>query len=170
MKMNQTMEEILKKLEELKKKGELDITTEEDVSIGIMNLIGAEEHLYFTAEKTRKPEYLDLLNEVREQRKILMKRLLPKTEGESWCLSKHLLSAAMRMMEVGTKLQTDGKKDEAKEMFDGGYKMYSMFWAIRFDIIKAHEIHVCGVEDGPADGKAWSTEDIVGRLVDCCKE
>ncbi|MFZ2038398.1 MAG: hypothetical protein WAV11_00450 [Minisyncoccia bacterium] len=164
-------EEIIKKIEDLKKTGEVDITSEEDLSLAVMNLIGVEEHLYFTAEKTKKPVYFEMLHEAREERKKLMKKLLPKNEGESWCLSKHLLSTTMRMMEVGTKLFTDGKKDEAKEMFDGAYKIYSMFWALRFGIMKAHEIQACAIPGTETDeNKPMTMEDIVSKLVDCCKE
>ena len=31
-------------------------------------------------------------------------------EGETWCIAKHLLATTMRLMEVGTKLQSSGKK------------------------------------------------------------
>ena len=163
-------EEIIKKIDEMKKSGQVDITSEEDLSIAVMNLLGVEEHLYFTAEKTKKPVYFDMLYEAREERKKLMKKLLPKNEGESWCLSKHLLSVTMRMMEVGTKLFTDGKKDEAKEMFDGAYKMYSMFWALRFGIMSAADIHACAIPEKENENKPMTLEDITSKLVDCCKE
>ncbi len=169
MEINAKMKEAISRLEELKAKGELDISKDEDVSLAVMNLIGAEEHLFFTAEKTGKPEYLELLNEVREERKKMMKLLLPKTEGETWCMSKHLLSASMRMMEVATKLQTEGRKDEAKDMFDGAYKVYSMFWAVRLEILQGSDLK-CELNTINNNEKPWTTEDIVGRLVDCCKE
>ena len=75
-----------------------------------------------------------------------------------------------QMMEVGTKLLTDGKKDEAKEMFDGAYKMYSMFWALRFGIMKAEEIAACAISEKEDENKPMTLEDITSKLVDCCKE
>ena len=96
--------DVLKKVEELKKKGAIDLSTEEDLSVAIMNLISLEEHFFFTGARTDKPEYYDMLNEVRQVRKSLMERLISKTEGETWCISKHLLATVMRLLEVGTKL------------------------------------------------------------------
>jgi hypothetical protein len=91
--------------------------------------------------------------------------MLDKTEGETWCISKHLLSASYRLMEVGTKLQSQGKKKEAQEMFDNSYKMYSMFWALRLKVITVDE-----VKENTASEKPWTVEDIVEKLVDCCHE
>jgi hypothetical protein len=163
-------QELFKKVEEMKKTGKVDVSTDEDVSVAVMNLIGIEEHFYFTAEKTGKPEYFEMLHQVRTERTKLMKRLLPKNEGESWCLSKHLLTTTMRMMEVGTKLYSEGKKEEAKEMYDGAYKMYSMFWALRFEIMDNKDIHACAIPEEGDGNKPWSMQDIVNKLVDCCNE
>jgi hypothetical protein len=158
-------EEVLKKIQSLKTGGTLDLSSDEDLSIAIMNLISLEEHLYFTAEKTGKKEYFDMLNEVREMRKKLLARMIDKKEGESWCISKHLLAASMRLIEVGTKAQTDKKPEEAKEIFDYAYKLYSMFWAIRLKVINVEEVKEIAKKDEP-----WKLEDIVNKLIDCCGE
>ena len=48
-----------------------------------MNLIGIEEHLFFTAEKTGKKDmYYSLLHEVREMRKELLKKIIKEYEGQ----------------------------------------------------------------------------------------
>ena len=93
-------ETLIKKIEEMKSSGTVDLSTEEDLSLAVMNLISLEEHFFFTAEKTGRPEYFDWLNEVRSIRKSLLGRMLDKHEGETWCVSKHLLAATMRLMEV----------------------------------------------------------------------
>jgi hypothetical protein len=167
----QKFEELVKKIEAMKKSGQVDLSTEEDLSLAIMNLIGLEEHFFFTAEKTGKGEYFDMMNNVREMRKDLLGKLIDKNkhEGETWCISKHLLSASMRMIEVGTKLYSDDRKDEAKEFFDKAYKMYSLFWAIRLKIINTQDFNEIAKEE-KAKGQAWSYEDIVEKLVDCCDE
>lgn len=95
--------DLLKKIDKIKKTDGIDLSANEDLSIAIMNLISIEEHLFFTAEKTNKPQYLTLLNEVRSMRGDLLKRIIKDYEGEVWCISKHLLAASMRLMEVGTK-------------------------------------------------------------------
>jgi len=165
--------ELIKKIEEMKKSGTIDLSMEEDLSIAIMNLVSLEEHFFFTGEKTGKPEYFDLLNEVRLVRKSLLGRLIDKHEGETWCVSKHLLATAMRLIEVGTKLHSDGKKEEAKETFDYAYRIYSLFWALRLKLIDIKGLKETAANESirqAQDKKPWSLEDIVNKLVDCCDE
>ena len=169
-------EELLDKVQKLKKGNKIDLSLEEDLSIAIMNLISLEEHFFFTAMKTQKPDYLDMLNETRAIRKIMLARMIDKHEGETWCVSKHLLAATMRLLEVGTKYLSDGKKKEATEVFESAHKIYAMFWALRLKLIDMQ-----GITKLPGDklnvhdtnknkGKAWQVEDIVNKLVDCCNE
>jgi len=165
MKEIDNWKKLQEKIEALKKNGGVDLSTEEDLSIAVMNLISLEEHFFFTGEKTGKSEYFDMLSEVREMRKTLLARMMDVNEGESWCISKHLLATTMRLMEVGTKLGQDGKKKEMKETFDYAYKAYSMFWALRLKLIDTKAL---GIQNG--DKKKWSVEDIVTKLVDCCNE
>lgn len=159
------MDDILKKVEEMRKSGTVDLSLDEDLSIAVMNLISLEEHFFFTGEKTSDTGYFDMLAEVREMRKGLLQKLMFKNDGESWCISKHLLATSMRLMEVGTKLQGSGKKEEAKEFFDRSYRMYSLFWALRLKIID-----VVGLKDFAASEKPWTVDDIVTKLVNCCDE
>lgn len=156
---------LIEKIEKLKASGTYDLSMEEDLSIAIMNLISLEEHFFFTAQKTKKPDYYDLLSQTREIRKTMLARLINKHEGETWCVSKHLLAASMRLIEVGTKLQADGKKKEAKETFDAAYKTYSLFWAIRLKLLDTSSL-----KKKKEEKKAMNYEDIVSELVDCCKE
>lgn len=160
-------DELLKKVESMKSSGSYDLSTEEDLSIAIMNLISLEEHFFFTGNKTGKDEYFAMIDEVRSLRKELLAKMMPVNEGETWCISKHLLSSTMRMMEVGTKLQTDGKLDEAKEYFQKAYKIYSLFWAVRFKLINTVDTTKTESKDAK---ESWSYEDLVTKLVDCCKE
>ncbi len=162
---NIDLDKLIQKVAELKKSGTVDLSTEEDLSIAIMNLISLEEHFFFSAEKTGKTDYFDMLSEVREMRKSLLAKMMDKNEGESWCISKHLLAASMRMMEVGTKLQTDGKKEESRDMFQKAYEAYSMFWALRLKVIDASGFKKVAEEEKP-----WTYKDIVSKLVNCCDE
>lgn len=157
-------EKLLKKIETLKKKGEIDLSSEEDLSIAIMNLISLEEHLFFSGEKTKKSEYFDFLREVREMRKKLLGKLINKNEGETWCVAKHLLATTMRLIEVGTKLYSKNKK-EGREVFDYGYKIYSLFWALRLKLINLEELKEIAKEEKP-----WTLKDILNKLIDCCEE
>lgn len=162
---NKKYEEIIKKMEELKAKGSLDLSTEEDLAIGIMNLISLEEHFFFTGAKTDKPEYFDFMNEVRLMRTKLLGRMIDKKEGEVWCIAKHLLAASMRLMEVGTKLQKEGKKVEAKEFFVDSHKIFNLFFALRLKIINLPELQNMADTEKPMNLK-----DIMNKLVDCCNE
>ena len=160
-----SFEELQKKITSLKENGGVDLSTEEDLSIGVMNLISLEEHFFFSGAKTGKDEYYEILREVREMRKVLLARMIDKTEGESWCISKHLLATTMRLMEVGTKLQSDGKMEEAKQMFSFAYKAYNLFFGLRLKIIKTPDV-VNSLEKE----KPMTFDDIMSKLVDCCKE
>jgi hypothetical protein len=160
-----SQEELQKKIADIKKSNAVDLSLDEDLAIGVMNLISLEEHNFFNAEKTGKTEYFEMLREIREMRKNLLAKLIPKNEGETWCTSKHLLAATMRLMEVGTKLLGDGKHDEAKEMFDRGYKLFTMFWGLRLKLIELPDIKAEAAKEQP-----MSLQDIVNKMVDCCDE
>lgn len=169
----QQFDTLLEKVEKMKQSGSVDLSTEEDLSLAIMNLISLEEHFFFTGAKTKKPEYFDLLSEVRQMRKELLAKMIDENEGETWCVAKHLLAVTMRLMEVGTKLQGDGKKTEAHEMFSRAYKIYAMFWGLRLKLIDVSGLKKAGVSESSRlteNKQPWSFEDIVDKLVDCCDE
>ncbi len=160
-----SFEELQKKIASLKENRGVDLSTEEDLSIAVMNLISLEEHFFFSGAKTGKDGYYSMLSEVREIRKTLLARMIDKTEGESWCISKHLLATTMRLMEVGTKLQGDGKTEDAKLMFTFAYKVYNLFFGLRLKIINASD-----VKNSLEKEKPMTFDDIMAKLVDCCKE
>ncbi|MDO8487714.1 MAG: hypothetical protein Q7S31_00170 [bacterium] len=160
----QKFQQLLAKVAEIKKSGTFDLSLEEDLSIAVMNLISLEEHFFFSAEKTGKGEYFDLLQQTREIRKSLLAKMIPVHEGETWCISKHLLATTMRLMEVATKYQTDKKAKEAKETFDQAYKVYSLFWAIRLKLIHLNQVKAKDL------APATTVEDLVNQLIDCCQE
>lgn len=158
-------EELTKKIDELRASGSFDLSTEEDLSIGAMHLVNLEEHLYFTAQKTGKDEYFDMLNQIRSMRKDVLGKMIPRHEGETWCTCKHLLGATMRMYEVGTKLLSDGNTTEAKEMFDRAHALYQMFWGLRLKLITMQDVRAEAAAEAP-----MTLKDIVNKLVDCCNE
>ena len=159
-----TQEQLIKKINELKSSGNFDLSMEEDLSIAIMNLVSLEEHFFFTAEKTKKDEYFDLLSQVREIRKQLLAKMIDRHEGETWCISKHLLAASMRLMEVGTKLLQSAKTEEAKDTFSKAYQLYSLFWGLRLKLINTVDLKKAAEEEPKTQ------EELISRLLDCCKE
>jgi len=173
--MIKDVDEFIKKVNESKKDNKLDLSADEDLSLAIMNLISIEEHFFFTAKKTGDDKYFDLLKEVREMRKDLLKRIVKDYEGEVWCISKHLLASSMRLMEVGTKFLGRDKKAEAKEMFEKAYNLYSLFWGLNLNAIKTDDIKK--IDDGQlnkSDKDKKSLFSALGALVkkaiDCCRE
>jgi hypothetical protein len=132
--------ELIEKVDEMKKQDKMDLSSDQDLSIAIMNLVSIEEHFFFTGAKTGKPEYYDLLQEVRKMRGDLLRKIIKEYEGEVWCISKHLLAASMRLMEVGTKQQGMGNKKEAQELFEKAYDLYSLFWGLNMKLINTDDI------------------------------
>jgi len=189
---------LLDRVDRVVNEKKLDVNVEEDLCVGIMNLIGIEEHLFFTAEKTGKKDlYYPILNEVRKMRVELLKKIIKDPEGELWCTSKHLLSASMRMTEVGTKHLKEGNDKEAKEYFEKGYNLYNLFWALNMKMIDTQAIKDRGLisakdiarvkaeETGDysqsaknqdkeqlANDKSFFSKmgDMVKKAIDCCKE
>ena len=153
----QKFKKLIDKIDELKKGKNFDLSMEEDLSIAVMNLISLEEHFFFTASKTGKAEYFDLMGEVREVRKAMLAKMIDKHEGETWCITKHLLAATMRLIEVGT-------KSHDQKYFDHAYKLYSLFWALRLKLIKLPDVK-SSVKDEP-----MTLQELTAKLVDCCKE
>lgn len=188
---------LLDKVDRVVNEKKLDVNVEEDLCVGIMNLIGIEEHLFFTAEKTGKKDlYYPILNEVRKMRVDLLKKIIKDPEGELWCTSKHLLSASMRMTEVGTKQLKEGNDKEAKEYFEKGYNLYNLFWALNMKMIDTKAIKdrglistkdiarvkaeekgdysqsITGNKEPLINDKSFFSKmgDMVKKAIDCCKE
>lgn len=167
--------EFVQKVDEMKKQDKMDLSSDQDLSIAIMNLISIEEHFFFTAEKTKKPEYYDFLKEVREIRKSLLKKIIKEYEGEVWCISKHLLAASMRLMEVGTKQLGMGRKQKAYELFGKSYDLYSLFWGLNMKLIDVKGIkkideNAINKNDKEKKGIVGKLGELVQKLIDCCIE
>ncbi|MEK7550936.1 MAG: hypothetical protein AAB535_04110 [Patescibacteria group bacterium] len=172
--------DLLKKVEKAIVKENIDLSSDEDLSIAIMNLISIEEHLFFTSQKTGKPQYLDILNEVRLMRAELLKKIIKDYEGEVWCISKHLLAASMRVMEVGTKELKKNNKKEAWGLFEKSFKLYSLFWAINLKVVDIGDVPLDDGNINFVGEKEVKVKESVSPLeklthifkkaIDCCKE
>ncbi len=174
------IQKLLEKVEKVTSQKKLDLSSGEDLSIGIMNLISIEEHLFYTSQKTKDKKYLDLLNEVRAIRTELLKEIIKDYEGEVWCISKHLLAASMRLMEVGTKELKKGNKDKAWSLFDKSYKLYSLFWGLNLGVVGKDNVQkdlkdeVKFIDENSklkAKTSVFSKlGDLIQKAIDCCKE
>ena len=136
----ENVKEFVERIDASKKVNPKDLSSDQDLSIAIMNLISIEEHLVFSGAKTGKTSYYDLIKDIRETRKNLLQKIIPSYEGEVWCMSKHLLATSMRLMEVGTKQQTLGKDEEAYKMFNAAYDMYCLFWGLNMGMMETRDL------------------------------
>ena len=171
--MNNT-EDINKLLDKVKKaeRGEkLDLSSGEDLSVGVMNLIAIEEHLFFSYGKTKDGKYLTLLSEIREMRKKLLRNLIKDYEGEEWCIQKHLLAGCMRLMEVGTKSMTSDNRKEAEEYFQMAYKLYEMFWGLNLKLIKGDDLErSVQIDKESTHTFMGKLGEVIKKAIDCCRE
>ncbi|MFA5359931.1 MAG: hypothetical protein WC349_03160 [Patescibacteria group bacterium] len=167
--------EFIQKVDTMKKENKLDLSSDQDLSIAIMNLVSIEEHFFFTGGKLEKSEYYDMIKDVREMRKELMLKIVKEPEGEVWCISKHLLAASMRLMEVGTKQLGVGKKDEAYNLFDKAFNLYSLFWGLNMKLLNTGDIKkiddgVINKHDTEKKGLMGKLGELVKKAIDCCIE
>lgn len=134
------VKEFVERIDSSKKVNPKDLSSDQDLTIAIMNLISIEEHLMFSGAKTGKTSFYDLIEDVRETRKKLMQKIIPSYEGEVWCISKHLLASSMRLMEVGTKQQSLGHKDVAYDLFNQAYELYCLFWGLNMNMLSVDDM------------------------------
>jgi len=185
MKANANLDEFIAKAKKMEKGEKLDLSSGEDLSIAIMNLISLEEHFFFTYQKTGDEKYMELLSQIREMRKTALKEIIKDYEGEVWCISKHLLAASMRFMEVGTKMQTKGDLIKAKDMFKKSYDLYNLFWGLNLGMVdtqkmektdgkRENEIRYLAESKKPSVKASSSIFDklgaVISKAMDCCRE
>jgi len=161
-----TYQDLIDRVNNFKIDQNIDLSSGEDLSIGIMNLISIEEHLFYTSQKTKNKKYLDMLNEIRKMRTELMKEIIKDYEGEVWCISKHLLSSSMRLMEVGTKELKKGEKEKAWKLFEKSYQLYTLFWGL--NLSKNEKIEP--QKDDSELSVFSKLGQVVQHAIDCCRE
>ena len=62
MKQAKTVKEFVERIDASKKLNPKDLSSDQDLSIAIMNLISIEEHLMFSGAKTGKSSFFDMIN------------------------------------------------------------------------------------------------------------
>jgi len=169
------LQKFIAKAKSLEKGHVMDLSSGEDLSVAIMNLIGIEEHMFFTSQKLGDTKYIDVLNTAREMRKELMKKIVKEGQGEVWCTSKHLLSASMRLMEVGTKSLTKGDQKEANDYFKKSFDLYNLFWGLNLGLVDNVETHhdaSLSKKEQPLPQKnlLGTISKTIGKILDCCRE
>ncbi len=80
----------------------------------------------------------------------------------------------MRLMEVGTKMLSRGKKKEAKELFEKAYNLYTLFWGLNLgtlnigDVKKLDETKL--TKDSEKNSVFAKLGAMVKKAIDCCIE
>lgn len=176
MEQENQVKNLIEKIKRFKTSDKVDLSSQEDLAIAVMNLISIEEHLFFTYNKTGKENYLQILNEVRQIRKKYLAEIVKNPEGEIWCISKHLLASSMRFMEVGTKMLGDNKRKEAEDLFEKANSLWNIFWGLNLNLLDVKDV-VKETDDGEINlgaGKKASIFDalnkVVKKILDCCRE
>jgi hypothetical protein len=169
------LDEFIQKMNELKRKDKFDLSADEDLSVALMNLISLEEHFFFSGAKSKDENYFNLLNETRKMRIELMKKIERNPSYEEHCIMKHLLSASMRLIEVGTKKLSENKKEEAYDLFSRAYDLYSLFWGINLGAVQTNDIKKIPDEaldkhDESKKGVFSKLGELVKKAIDCCIE
>lgn len=101
-----------------------DLSSDQDLTIALMNLIAIEKMCPDT----------DIGNMVADIRMNLMQRVVTKEKYLKQ--SYELLGQSMRLFDDGIKAMKDGASKQAYDLFDRSYESYVVFWGINMGLIK----------------------------------
>ena len=111
----------------------------------------------------------------------LLKEIIKEYNGEVWCISKHLLAASMRVMEVGTKALKNGEKDKAYDFFKKSYHLYNLFWGLNLGVVKSDSLSKSKAFENKKEAPVEYVDEkgnsflgkmssMIGKVLDCCRE
>lgn len=112
-----------------KKVNPLDLSSDQDLTIGLMNLL-AIEGICGDSELGRM---------VRDIRSGLMKKIVSENT-DLWNSSEKLLLQTMDLIERGNKMLAAKQNIDAYRLFDAAYEAYSLFWGINMGMVDLSEI------------------------------
>ena len=110
-----------------KKTNRLDLSSDQDLTIGLMNLLFIEDIL---SDKNS-----DLFKMVSGVRGELMDRIVKKSDKNRQ-LSEQLLLESMQLFDAGNK--TSGAV--AYQNYDSAYEKYSLFWGVNMGLVNKKDI------------------------------
>ena len=113
-----------------KKVNPLDLSSDQDLTIGLMNMLAIEDICLDTN--------LGLM--VHDMRVNLMKRIVKKSDAELWNVSQKLLALAIKLINQGTKAQQSGDINASYRYFDDAYHAYSLFWGVNMGMVAVSDI------------------------------
>lgn len=113
-----SMKQMVERADMAKKVNPLDLSSDQDLTVALMNLIVLED---------LSANYPELYSMVHDMRVELMSRVVHGTDDVRYA-SKHLLGDAMRFIDSGNKSGDYGSYDRA-------YELYSLFWGLNMGLI-----------------------------------
>ena len=113
-----TLEEMIEQVDAAKKVNPLDLSSDQDLTVALMNLIVLED---------LSVNYPELYSMVHDMRVELMSRVVHGADDVRYA-SKYLLGDAMRLIDGGNK---SGNYD----YYDRAYELYSLFWGLNMGLI-----------------------------------
>lgn len=110
----------------------LDVSAKEDLTQAVLHLLGVEHHavMSYAQSGNKNTEWLELKNEVRKIRTKYLSKLVKENKEQNWCIGKHLLSASLGLEEVATRLNSEGKIEEAKEVYEDSSTLLGLFMVL----------------------------------------
>jgi len=140
------------KLDEEGKSAKADVPLKVDTFFGIANLVEAQTHLEFSAQRVlalskrarekgkeeiaRKLEELaqnqfSIAQLIRRIRGSVLSKFLRNIDEDIYCAEKHLMESVLRFVEVAEKHQTLGDEEKAKFFLEASDNIHKVFWLIQ---------------------------------------
>jgi hypothetical protein len=110
-----------------KKVNALDLSSDQDLTIGLMNLLFIEDYV-------ASGMLHDMVADVREK---LMSRIIKKSD-KNYGVSVKLLLESIRLIELGNK----ESGISAYDLYNQAYEYYSMFWGLNMGLIDAGDVEI----------------------------
>jgi hypothetical protein len=117
----------IEKADNAKKTNSLDLSSDQDLTIGLMNLLFIEDYI-----SNPESNLSQMIAGVREK---LMNRIVKKSDKNRQILEKLLLES-MQLIDDGDKQSGVS----AYQKYDDAYEKYSLFWGINMGLIDKKDI------------------------------
>ncbi len=124
--MKKSVKDMIVQADNAKKVNPRDLSSDQDLTIGLMNLIAIEN----IAGDSQ------IAQMVADVRKKLMKRVV--TDDVKYDILLGLLGKSVMLMEDGMRVLSDNPK--AYELFDAAYEAYAMLWGVNMGVIKISDL------------------------------
>ena len=121
--MKKSISKRVEQIDDQKKVNPLDLSSDQDLTVALMNLIAVEDMVNAGALG-------DMVRDVREK---LMRPIVRDMDNAE--MLRDLLGGAMRMMDDGCKLLANGKRSAAYDAFNRSYELYSVFWGLNMGMV-----------------------------------